>query len=83
MKQIRYFPWEEYSAKVRTVCITKQKHPINDHELTDFNSVISAELCGGTHLFELSDLLDIAVVAVKGRQKTVKEVSQISLRIYD
>ncbi|KAH9591928.1 alanyl-tRNA synthetase, variant 2 [Schistosoma haematobium] len=77
VKQIRYFPWEEYSAKVRTVCITKQKHSINDHELTDFNSVISAELCGGTHLFELSDLLDIAVVAVKGRRKTVKEFTCI------
>ncbi|CAH8564965.1 unnamed protein product [Schistosoma turkestanicum] len=77
VKQVRHFPWEEYAAKVRIVCIGKERHSSNDDELTDFNSVISAELCGGTHLSELSDLLDIAVVSVKGRQKTVKEFTCI------
>ncbi|KAH8867412.1 Alanine--tRNA ligase [Schistosoma japonicum] len=73
VKEIRYFPWEEYASKVRTVFIRKEKHINDDHDLINSNSVISAELCGGTHLSELSDLQDIAVVAVKGRQKTVKE----------
>ncbi|KAK4475241.1 hypothetical protein MN116_002316 [Schistosoma mekongi] len=77
MKQIRYFPWEEYASKVRAVFIRKEEHINDDHELIDPNSVISAELCGGTHLLELSDLQDIAVVAVKGRQKTVKEFTCI------
>ncbi|CAH8657015.1 unnamed protein product [Heterobilharzia americana] len=77
MKEIRYFPWEEYGEKVRAVCIGKVEHSFGDNEAADFTSVISAELCGGTHLSKLCDLQDIAVIAVKGRQKTVKEFTCI------
>ncbi|CAH8876233.1 unnamed protein product [Trichobilharzia szidati] len=80
IKEVRYFPWEEYTEKVRTVCIGQVKPTSSDghaDESVDFTSVISAELCCGTHLSQLSDLQDIAVIAVKGRQSTIKEFTCI------
>nr|CAH8875696.1 unnamed protein product [Trichobilharzia regenti] len=81
IKEVRYFPWEEYTEKVRTVCIGQVKPTSNDDghvdESVDFTSVISAELCCGTHLSQLADLQDIAVIAVKGRQNTIKEFTCI------
>ncbi|KAL7053655.1 hypothetical protein AAHC03_026908 [Spirometra sp. Aus1] len=73
IRSIRRYPWEVYPPSVRVVCI-------GDLADTHFpqDSLHSAELCGGTHLQRTGDLEDIVVVAVRSRDRSIKEFVAIA-----
>lgn len=42
----------------------------------------SAELCGGTHVVNTVDLIDLVVIGLRGRKQAVKQVSMLSYSVF-
>ncbi|VDN98548.1 unnamed protein product [Rodentolepis nana] len=74
---VQRFPWETYPEKVRTVCIGGDVETISE-KITDSTGFYSAELCGGTHVQQTEDLVDIVIVGLRSRKQSVKEFIAIS-----
>nr|CDS27185.1 alanyl tRNA synthetase mitochondrial [Hymenolepis microstoma] len=74
---VRRFPWETYPQKVRTVCIGGDVETISE-KITGSTGFYSAELCGGTHVQQTEDLVDIVIIGLRARKQSVKEFIAIS-----
>ncbi|KAA0196773.1 hypothetical protein FBUS_10002, partial [Fasciolopsis buskii] len=73
--KVRRFPWMDYPDIVTVVCIGDPV--VSDLSSTETDKLptpsSSAELCGGTHVVNTVDLIDLVVIGLRGRKQAVKQ----------
>uniref|UniRef100_A0A5K3FPT6 alanine--tRNA ligase n=1 Tax=Mesocestoides corti TaxID=53468 RepID=A0A5K3FPT6_MESCO len=69
---VKRFAWESYPQLVRVVCIGGDIETIG-RSIDSPSSLYSAELCGGTHVHQTNDLVDVVIVGLRSRNQAVKE----------
>uniref|UniRef100_A0A5K3FMK6 AA_TRNA_LIGASE_II_ALA domain-containing protein n=1 Tax=Mesocestoides corti TaxID=53468 RepID=A0A5K3FMK6_MESCO len=74
---VKRFAWESYPQLVRVVCIGGDIETIG-RSIDSPSSLYSAELCGGTHVHQTNDLVDVVIVGLRSRNQAVKEFVAIS-----
>ena len=70
---VKRFAWETYPQVVRVVCIGGDLKAIEEN-INGQSSFYSAELCGGNHLQQTEDLVDVVIVGLRSRNSFIKEV---------
>ncbi len=71
---MKRFAWEAYPQRVRAVSIGGDLEGVEEN-IQGPPAIHSAELCGGTHLHQTEDLIDVVVVSLRARNQSIKEVS--------
>ncbi len=71
---MKRFAWEAYPQRVRAVSIGGDLEGVEKH-IQGPPAFHSSELCGGTHLHQTEDLIDVVVVSLRARNQSIKEVS--------
>ncbi|CDS37171.1 alanyl tRNA synthetase mitochondrial [Echinococcus multilocularis] len=74
---VKRFTWEIYPPTVRVVCVGGDMETIEE-KTNGPSAFYSAELCGGTHLHKIEDLVDVIIVGLQCRNQSIKKFVAIS-----